>query len=335
MSKLTTLAALAVTALLATACGSSEEPAGTAPPAPSGQSAATFPVRVEHKYGTAEITKAPTRIVTLGLSDQDAVLALGVRPVGAIDWFGERPYGQWPWTKELWGDKPPEVVGQRDDYNFEKIINLKPDLIIGLYSGMSREQYDTLSKIATTVAQPKGFADYAAPWQDMTRMAGRALGMEAKATELIAAIDQRFAAVRKEHPNWAGKSVAVVDSFEPGKYAVFSGTDPKARFLTELGYKVPDAINTAAGDHNAAEISSERLDMIDVDRLVFLTSDPSAESRIKADRVYQGLKVSREGRALFVPYAQPPVGAAISFNTVLSIPYAVEALVPLLSASAS
>src|SRR5947208_1088714 len=133
MSKLT-LVVLTAIALLASACGSTAAGPGTSPPA-GGQT--TFPVRVEHKYGTAAITKAPSRVVTLGLSDQDAVLALGIRPVGAIDWFGERPYGQWPWTKDLWGDKPPEVVGQRDDYNFEKIINLKPDLIIGLYSGMT------------------------------------------------------------------------------------------------------------------------------------------------------------------------------------------------------
>ena len=330
MSKLT-LVVLTAIALLASACGTADSaaPPGTPPPA-----GAAFPVRVEHKYGTAEITHTPTRVVTLGLSDQDAVLAMGIRPVGAIDWFGERPYGQWPWTKDLWGDKPPEVVGQRDDYNFEKIISLKPDLIIGLYSGMTREQYDTLSKIATTVAQPKGFADYAAPWPDLTRMTGRALGMEAKANELIAAVDQRFARVRGEHPAWAGKSVAVVDAYQPGQYAVFSATDPKARFLIELGYQIPDAIAAAAGDRYAAEISSERLDLVDVDRLVFLTSDPAAEARVQADPVYQGLKVARDGRALFVPYAQPPVGAAISFNTVLSIPYAIDHIVPLLTAAA-
>ena len=329
MSKLTLVAVTAI-ALLASACGSTSD----TPPPSSGQAAA-FPARVEHKYGTTEIQRPPARVVTLGLSDQDAVLALGVRPVGAIDWFGERPYGQWPWTKDLWGDTLPEVVGQRDDYNFEKIIGLKPDLIIGLYSGMTREQYDTLSKIAPTVAQPKGFADYAAPWPDLTRMTGRALGAEARANELIAAIDRRFAAVRAEHPAWAGKSVAVVDAYEPGKYAVFTATDPKARFLTQLGYTVPDASAKAAGGNTAAEISSERLDLVDVDRLVFLTSDPAAEPRVKADQVYRGLRVARENRALFVPYAQPPVGAAISFNTVLSIPYAVDQLVPLLAAGAS
>jgi iron complex transport system substrate-binding protein len=323
MSKLIPVLVSAI-AVLASACSS---PTATQPVAGDG----TFPIKIEHKYGTTEITKRAERVVTLGLSDQDAVLALGIRPVGAIDWFSERPYGQWPWTKDLWADKPPVVVGQRDDYNTEKIIGRKPDLIIGLYSGMTREQYDTLSKIAPTVAQPKGYPDWAAPWQDMTRITGQALGMAGKADELISGIDARFAAVRKDHPEWTGKTISVVDPYEPGKYAVFSPTDPKARFLTELGYKVPDAIVSAAGDRYAAEVSSERLDLADADRLVFLASDPTAEERVKADKVYQGLAVAREGRALFVPYASPPIGAAIAFNTVLSIPYAIDQLVPLLA----
>jgi iron complex transport system substrate-binding protein len=330
MSKLIPVVVSAI-AVLATACGSSSPTTATTPPPAVGNE--PFPIKIEHKYGTTEITKRAERVVTLGLSDQDAVLALGIRPVGAIDWFGERPYGQWPWTKDLWADKPPEVVGQRDDYNPEKIIGLKPDLIIGLYSGMTREQYDTLSKIAPTVAQPKGYPDWAAPWQDMTRITGQALGMESKANELISGIDARFAAVRKDHPEWTGKTIAVVDPYEAGKYAVFSSTDPKARFLTELGYKIPDAILSAAGGKYAAEVSSERLDMVDTDRLVFLASDPTAEQRVKADKVYQGLAVAREGRALFVPYATPPVGAAIAFNTVLSIPYAIDQLVPLLASA--
>jgi iron complex transport system substrate-binding protein len=77
MSKLT-LVTLTTIALLASACGSTSDTSATSAPA-AGQA---FPVRVEHKYGTAEITKAPSRVVTLGLSDQDAVLALGIRRRG-------------------------------------------------------------------------------------------------------------------------------------------------------------------------------------------------------------------------------------------------------------
>lgn len=325
MSRTATIFVL-LAALVLTSCG-------VADPHPAAERAASggaFPVSVEHKYGTTEITKEPKRVVTLGLSDQDAVLAFGVKPVGAVDWFKERPYGLWPWTKDLWGKDTPEIVGERDDFDLEKVLNLKPDLILALYSGMTKEQYGELSKIAPTVGQPKDFADYGAPWQDMTRMAGKALGRADEADKLISDIDAKFAAVREKHPDWKGRSVAVVDPFQAGKYAVFQKTDPKAVFMTEMGFTVPDAINEAAGGNNAAEISAERADLIDTDLLLFLTADPSAEARVKADPVYKGLKVARENRSMFVPYAQPPIGAALSFNTVLSIPYALDQFVPLL-----
>jgi iron complex transport system substrate-binding protein len=330
--KLAKIAALLMVLVLA-GCGVSDPP----PAAPSGDNTggdASFPIEVDHKYGTTTIPAKPKRIVTLGLSDQDAVLALGAVPVGAVDWFKERPYGLWPWTKELWGDTPPEIVGERDDFDFEKILNLKPDLILALYSGMSSQQYAELTKIAPTVGQPKGFDDYGAPWQDMTRMAGKAMGLEKEADARIKEIDDKFAAIRDEHPEWQGKGVAVVDPYEPGKFAVFQETDPKAAFLVELGFTVPDIINTTAKDNNAAEITSERLDMIDTDLVVVLAFDPNqAKTQLGADPVFQGLKAVKENRVMWVPYSEPAIGAALSFNTVLSIPYAIDQFVPLLEKS--
>jgi iron complex transport system substrate-binding protein len=321
--------------LLLAGCGVGDPPpASNEPSGGTVSETATFPVSVEHKYGTTTIKAAPKRIVTLGLSDQDAVLALGAKPVGAIDWFKERPYGLWPWTKDLWGDTPPEIVGERDDYNLEKILNLKPDLILALYSGMTKSQYDELSKFVPTVGQPKGFADYGAPWQDMTRLAGKAMGLEAEADEKITAIQDRFAELRDEHPEWKDKGVAVVDPYQPGKYAVFQKTDPKAAFLEELGFRVPDEINETAGENNAAEISSERLDLVDTDLIVILAFDPEkAKQQLAGDPVFQGLKAVKDGRVLYVPYSQPAVGAALAFNTVLSIPYAIDQFVPLLEKS--
>jgi iron complex transport system substrate-binding protein len=308
------------------ACGGT--PVTSGEPGPAGPG---FPVRIEHKYGVTEIPSAPLKVVTLGLSDHDAVLALGIKPVGAIDWFGERPYGVWPWASPLWAGFEPEIVGNREDYRYEKIIGLEPDLIISLYTGMKKEQYETLSKIAPTVAQSGKVADYAMTWEDMTMVTGRALGKEAQAKTLVDGINARFAAARQAHPEFAGKGVAVVDSFQPGQYAVFPPFDPKVKFMTALGFQVPPSIVTLVGNQNAAMISSEQVDVLEVDRLIWLCADPTAETRVKADQLYAKLKVASEGRALFVPYTTPPIGAAFSFNTVLSIPYALDNALPLLA----
>jgi iron complex transport system substrate-binding protein len=312
------------------ACGSDAEPEAVA----ATSEGTAFPVTVEHKYGSTTVPAEPKKVVTLGLSDQDAVLALGVTPVGAVDWFKEQPYGKWPWTKELWGANPPQIVGERDEYNVEKIATLAPDLIIAQYSGMKKEQYDTLTKIAPVVAQPKGYEDYLAPWPVMTEQIGRALGQEAKAKELVAGINSAFEAVRKRHPEWAELTITVADSFEPGKYSAFTKDDPKAAFFAELGFKLsPEIDKLAQPGWNVAEFSAERLDLLDADRLVWVTSGPEHDARIKAEPLYQKLKVVQAKKDIFVPYQDPDVGAAFSFNTVLSIPYAIEQVEPLLTAT--
>ncbi len=79
------------------------------------QSAATtdaaFPVTLEHKYGSTTISEQPVRIVTVGLTDHDALLALGIVPVGTSEWFGDYPGSVWPWAQDKLGDVIPEAVG--------------------------------------------------------------------------------------------------------------------------------------------------------------------------------------------------------------------------------
>ncbi|MGI8484593.1 MAG: hypothetical protein ACR2OU_10055 [Thermomicrobiales bacterium] len=41
----------------------------------------TFPVTIPHVYGETVIPAAPVRVVTIGWSTQDAVIALGIDPI--------------------------------------------------------------------------------------------------------------------------------------------------------------------------------------------------------------------------------------------------------------
>ncbi|MFB9961395.1 iron-siderophore ABC transporter substrate-binding protein [Sinosporangium siamense] len=329
------LMALSLTTTAA-ACGGSGTTAEPAAPSVSAPAAApgtpaAFPVTVDHLHGTTEIKARPQRIVTIGLSDHEPVLALGYKPVGVVDWFQVTPFSNWPWAKDKWAGTEPTVLGLREDgVKFEKLVGLKPDLIFAMYSGIQKEQYDKLSKIAPVVAQPKGYDPYAAPWQDLTLLAGRALGEEAKAKELIQGISDRFAEVRKENPQWGKLTAVAADSFKAGQYSAFQKGDPKSAFLAEMGFTIPEEITKRAGTSNVAEFGSEGLNMLDVDRLVWLTTGKEPWERIKNDKVYKELKVAKEARDLFLTYQDPPIGAALSFNTVLSIPYAIDQVTPLI-----
>ena len=66
--------------LVLAGCGSADE--GTTASAPS--SAAEAVRTVEHAMGTAEVSGTPERVVVLDTGELDAVLALGVTPVGAV-----------------------------------------------------------------------------------------------------------------------------------------------------------------------------------------------------------------------------------------------------------
>lgn len=320
----------------------SPAPAETAQPAAATDTAAVsvttettpttgdaFPVTIEHKFGRTEIAKRPDRIVTVGLTDHDALLALGVAPVGVTEWFGKQPYATWPWAQGLLGSAQPEILGDSSTIAFEKIAALKPDVILALFSGITQEDYALLTKIAPTVAQPGNVVDYGIPWQELTRTVGRVVGKLAQADTLIADVEARMAKVRSEHPEFAGASSVVATPYE-GIY-IYGREDVRGRFLSSLGFKLPEGIEAITGTEFGGNLSMERADLLDVDVIIWL--DPKESSGPLGGPVYQGLKVHTEGREVFLDSYNDPLGAATSFVSVLSLPFLLDGLTPQLAAA--
>lgn len=289
-----------------------------------------FPVAIEHKYGSTTVPSEPRRVVSAGYSDQDTLLALGVTPVAIRGWFGEQPHATWPWEADELGDATPEVL-PAGDLNFEQIAALKPDLIVGISSGMTDEQYATLSKIAPTLAQPDEYVDFGTPWQEQTRLIGRAVGQSEQAEELIADVEEQFKAARDEHPEFAGATAAMAMSQE-GTYFGYGPEDVRGRFLTSLGFELPGQLAELSGDQFYASISAERLDLLDADVLIWLVPSQAEREALEQNQVYQRLDAAREGRDLFLEFSDPIAGA-ISFSTVLSLPYLLDDLMPKLAAA--
>ncbi|MEM8534824.1 MAG: iron-siderophore ABC transporter substrate-binding protein, partial [Chloroflexota bacterium] len=229
-----------------------------------------FPVIIDHTFGSTTIPEVPERVVTIGYSEQDPVLALGVVPVAIRDWFGDQPSAVWPWAQDQLGGAEPEVL-QMDfgQLNFEVIATLEPDLLIATHSGITEEEYETLSEIAPVVAQSGDYPDFGMPWQEQTRVIGQALGRAEQAEELVAEVEAQIADAREANPVFETSTVAwAFPADDAGQLWVVGPNTPPVRFLQSLGLQYPDDIADFVGEQDSAQISGERLEMLDVDVLI-------------------------------------------------------------------
>ncbi len=321
--------------LLTAACAVTPTAPAAEAPAPVAASETTnenagaaFPVTIEHKYGSTTIAETPERVVTVGLTDHDALIALGIVPVGTTEWFNEYPGALWPWAADKLNGAPvPTVLGTSGEINFEGITALQPDLILALYAGISESDYGLLSQIAPTIVQPEGYVDYGMPWQEITRVVGKAVGKADEAEALIASIDERFAQIRAEHPEFVGATSVVATPYE-GIW-VYGPQDVRGRLLTQLGFVLPEGLAEITGDEFGGNLSAERAEMLDVDVIIWLDAEES-EGPLGGP-VYQTLPVHTEGREVFLDSYGDPLGGATSFVSVLSLPYLLDGLVPQLA----
>jgi len=330
------LAALLVVGLVAVtgACGDDEDDAGAATPQTTAGDGA-FPVTIEHAFGRTEITSAPERIVTVGLTEQDTVLALGLAPVGVTEWHGEQPHATWPWAQDELGDAEPDVLRTADGLQVERIAALEPDLILGLNAGLDETTYDQLTAIAPTVAHPVGAEAYFSPWREQTLMIGRALGMADDAEALVDGIDEQFAAAAADNPEFDGASVVFLQNAFYDNQAIAYQEGLSTDFLTDLGFEVPSELDPFVGEEEGSQafIPLEQLSVLDAaDVLLWGTEGPDDRTALEAVPVYHGLEAVQDGRLVFTDGL---TAGAIYFTSPLSLPFVLEQIVPALASTLS
>ncbi|MFS8180021.1 iron-siderophore ABC transporter substrate-binding protein [Pseudovibrio denitrificans] len=290
------------------------------------QSEATdFPAVFQHQYGTTTVTSPPKRIVSVSFIGHDFLLALGVKPVALRRWYGNYPNGVWPWAQPALGDTKPTVMW--GEINVEQIAALKPDLILGLWSGMTRTQYKILSQIAPVLVPEEHYGDYGTPWQQMTRTIAKAVGRAEKGEQVVRDLEARFAAIKQNHPDWSDKSAVVV---WPGDIGAYPSSDLRGRFLSDLGFIVSEKVEALVrSDLFYVRVSPEDLDPIDTDVLIWLDFGSGA-SQINTLRLRPTMRAFREGREVV---ATPMIAAALSHSSPLSLNFALDQLEPLIAAA--
>ena len=280
------------------------------------------PIIVTHKFGETVVPRDPQRVVSLGVSDQDDLLALGVVPVGILDWFGNQPFAVWPWAQDLLGDAEPLVIPIIEP-NPELIASLRPDLIVAVSSGLTEKQYDTLSQLAPTVASPAGYDDWSAPWQVRTRLIGEIFDRSDETNAMIAQVEGRFAEIRADNPAFDGATAAIAFTFS-NQLGAYTSTDVRAQIMELLGFITPPVYDEISLNGFYVSFSEERIDLLNTDIVIWLTSDAAALEAVIESPIRKGLAVVIDGREVFTSVE---VAGALSFATPLSLNFVLDEIV--------
>ncbi|MCU1536525.1 MAG: hypothetical protein JWP82_876 [Humibacillus sp.] len=346
--RLRTAVLTAVTSLLVLAGCTTGPAGGSGSPAPAATTTgggaiaaadpAAYPVTLTHAFGTATITAEPKRVVTLGWSDADHVAALGVAPVGApkVSWGGNAALSSDWFDAQLatFGGAAPTRFDDSDGNPVEEIAKLAPDLILATNSGITKVEYDALSKLAPVVAYPE--VAYGTPWQDSLETIGAALGRSAQAKEVEATTLATLDAARDRYPQLAGKtfiygSVTPTDLSQIGYY---TPSDLRPQMLTELGMKNAPVVEQGSSGRSEfyLTVSAERAASLQSDVfLTYVTEDADVQVLTKDPLIGQ-VPAIRSGA--LVATKDQAVGLSMSSPTPLSIPVMTREFVPLVAAAA-
>ena len=311
------LCAGAATGLLALgACSSRTSPAASTGPNGS--------VTISHAFGETTIPGPPKRVVSAGFTGQDDLLALGVVPVAVTNWFGDEPFGVWPWATAKLGNAKPAVLNLDNGIQIPQIAALKPDLIVATDAGLDQDTYQKLTAIAPTLPQTDGDAFFE-PWKDQATAIGQAVYKSDQIKSLISGVDKGFAAVADKHPQFKNKRVLLLQGkFHDGNVVADIGW--RTEFLTQMGLAIPDSITAMAVDQERVFIGHDKIKPVldGADVLVWTTETDKDEAVLMANHDVAAVR----SRSVFTTKDQ---AGAIAYASPLSYPLVADQLPPLIA----
>lgn len=245
---------------------------------------------ITHAMGVTDVPDNPQRIVILTNEGTEAILALGVTPVGAAQsWDGT------PWHAHLTDLLPDTVdVGTELAVDLEVIATLEPDLIIG--TKVRQEKiYEQLSAIAPTVMSET----IGGEWQENMKLYADVLGKSAEAETALAAFDARTKAIHDALGDQVNEQISMV-RFSPNRTRIYYKETFSGLILDQIGFKRPPA-----QDRNefAEEVTKERIPDMAGDRIFYFSSDvrdAEPEANLAdwlADPLWSNLEAVKAGKA--------------------------------------
>jgi iron complex transport system substrate-binding protein len=282
------------------------------------------PVTITHIFGETSIAEPPKRVVSAGFTGQDDLLALGIVPVAVTNWFGDQPFGVWPWAQSKLGHAKPVVLNLDNGIQINQISGLKPDLIVATDAGLDQDTYQKLAAIAPTLAQSDGDAFFE-PWKDQAKAIGQAVFQSGQIASLISGVDKGFAAVADKYQQFKNKRVLLLQGrLHDGNVVAITGW--QTDFLIQMGLAIPDSLAALAVDPQRAFIPRDRIKSVlgDTELLIWTTDS----DKDQADLLANPDVAAHRSRSVFTTKDQ---AGAIAYASPLSYPLVADQLPALIA----
>lgn len=244
----------------------------------------TDTITYQSESGPIEVPANPKRVVVLSTFAGD-VMSLGVNLVGVDPWAKMNPR----FHEKLKG------VEEVTDENIEKIIELNPDLIIGL---TTIKNVDKLKEIAPTVTYTYGKVDYLTQHLEI----GKLLNKEKEAQTWINSFKERAQKAGKDIKAKIGENatVSVIEKSDKQIYVFGDNWGRGTEILyQEMKLKMPEKVKETALKNGYYPLSLEALPDFAGDYIIFSKSNDTDNSFQETDR-YRSIPAVKNNRVFEV-----------------------------------
>lgn len=257
----------------------------------------------ESENGSVEVPENPKRIVLLSSFFAGGVASLGDNIVGVDEWGKKSPVLE----EHL---KDAEVVS---DENIEKILELDPDLIIGL---STTKNIDKLKKIAPTVTYTYGKLDYLEQYVEI----GKLLGKEDKAKKWVKDFKQRAENIGEKVKDKIGEdtTISVIEKFDKQFYVYGDNFGRGTEILYQaMGLNMPEKVQDSTQEEGYLSISQEAIPEYTGDYMV-LSEQTDAKNTFQDTETYKNIPAVKNGNVI---HADTDI---FNFNDPISLDYELD-----------
>lgn len=266
---------------------------------------------VNHIAGTTCVPDKVERLVTLDTTSFEYAIALGLQPVGTVKDERSSSYLQ-NQTAHV------ENIGQTGEPNLERVLALKPDLILGL------DYHQTIYTQASQIAPTALFKfEHSGEWKDVFHTFSVALKRQAIEQQVMQQYDRRLQEFKSRLKDTLKKNnlsalpkVSVVRIY-PGSINLYLRDSFPGTVLQDAGLPRPTAQDRTAAEATQlfnnpiqVSISLERVEQADGDIMFVWTSENTFEANetarkklaeLQANSLWQRLNAVQKDRVYFVP----------------------------------